>query len=416
METRARLVRNVQALGVAQAANYVLPVLVTPYLARVLGLEYYGLVAFIQSVEGYLLILTEFGFSLWGVRQAALLSHDAVALGRCLTTIVAVRLGMCVPAGLLILALARWSGFGTAHSLLFVLAFCYLVAQAFYLDWILLGLERTRTLAGWTIAGRLGSALLIFVVVRTPDDYWWVILLQVLGTVVASAGLWGDLLRGAWIRPRRIHLADVRQAVRGGLPVLGARASSVLYVAATPILGLWAAPAVVGAYAIGERVVTALVGLSQPLTQATYPVLTSVHRDAPERLSRLTWRLGGGLALLTGVAAVGVVTLAGPITWIISGQRDPLATWLLRVLAGGIVLGPLSAFLNQLLVLLGRGRWLTGATVTASIVFVSAAYPVFRAWGAIGIAALVLACQVISVLLSVFAARRLTPAPAAAQA
>ena len=58
------IVRNTLILALSQASIYLLPLVTTPYLARVLGAEHFGLLGIASNIIGNLLIFTDWGFSL----------------------------------------------------------------------------------------------------------------------------------------------------------------------------------------------------------------------------------------------------------------------------------------------------------------------------------------------------------------
>src|SRR5665811_1452957 len=74
------LFRNTLMLTVSQASAYVVPLVITPYLARVLGVEQYGLLGIASNIIANLLTFTDWGFSLSATREVARNAHDPIAL------------------------------------------------------------------------------------------------------------------------------------------------------------------------------------------------------------------------------------------------------------------------------------------------------------------------------------------------
>ncbi|HEX3208536.1 MAG TPA: oligosaccharide flippase family protein, partial [Geminicoccaceae bacterium] len=66
-----QLVRNILALYGVRAVNQLLPLVVIPYLARVLGPTGWGLVAFAQAFAMYGIVTVEYGFEFAGTRAVA---------------------------------------------------------------------------------------------------------------------------------------------------------------------------------------------------------------------------------------------------------------------------------------------------------------------------------------------------------
>src|SRR5208283_3486766 len=68
----SRVLRNVTSLSGLQVVTYFFPVLILPYLFRVIGPEKFGLIAFAQAFVQYFMIVTDYGFSVSATKQISL--------------------------------------------------------------------------------------------------------------------------------------------------------------------------------------------------------------------------------------------------------------------------------------------------------------------------------------------------------
>src|SRR3954468_5651871 len=67
-----RLVKNAAALFVVQMSAFAAPLVVLPYLSRVLSTEHFGLIAFATAFNYYFITLVEYGFNLSATRRIAI--------------------------------------------------------------------------------------------------------------------------------------------------------------------------------------------------------------------------------------------------------------------------------------------------------------------------------------------------------
>src|SRR6202042_152120 len=98
---------NVLSLYGVQVASYIVPLLTIPYLARVLGANGWGLVAFAQSFGSYFALLGEYGFALSATREVARHRNDRDKL----TDIFAGVLGaktLLAAASIVVAIMVRW--------------------------------------------------------------------------------------------------------------------------------------------------------------------------------------------------------------------------------------------------------------------------------------------------------------------
>ena len=106
--TQKRIVKNIFSLSLLQGANYLLPLLTVPYLIRVLGIEYFGLLAFVTAVITYFLVLTDYGFNLSATSKVANNRNDINKVNEIFSSVLTIKLVLVVLGFLLLLVIAAF--------------------------------------------------------------------------------------------------------------------------------------------------------------------------------------------------------------------------------------------------------------------------------------------------------------------
>jgi len=165
-----RLGTNILSLYAVQGLNYLLPLLILPYLLRVLGPKSYGSIAFAQSLMSYAVMLTDYGFNLSATRAISLARDDPRELARILwSTLVAKLLLLAASVAVLTLVVALVPQFRQQWPL-FAVCGLAVVGSCVFPQWYFQGLERMRIIAVIQVLTKLIALLATFVFVRSSAD------------------------------------------------------------------------------------------------------------------------------------------------------------------------------------------------------------------------------------------------------
>ena len=299
-------------------ATYFLPLLVIPFVARVLGPEQWGWLSMFQSFALYASMLIEYGFGLSGTRDVARLRTDPAARARILADVTAAKFILIAALSAIIAVLWFSVPLFRNHARLFAAAVFFAFAQGASVVWYLQGAGQTARIAKAEVASRSVATLAVFVFLRQPDQGWLLLLFN--GMAALSSVFIGFLCLRVDIPLLRPTWSGGVHALRSGLSMFFFRSAVSLYTLGNAfILGLFVPPQMVGFYAGAERISKGFLGLMQPLSQSLFAQLNRRLHDTesdPLRLGRLS------VVLLAGVGAV-----LGLVIWI-------AAPLLVRILLG----------------------------------------------------------------------------------
>ena len=386
---RRQLVSNALSLYAVQGLNFLVPLLLLPYLLRTLSAESYGAIIFAQSVMGYGIILTEFGFNLTAARDISVARHDLRTVARIYWTTTAAKIVLMLAAAFVTAIVVVVTPVFRHQWPVFAASGLLLLGNVALPQWYFQGEERLRDVALLQVAAKCLIALSAIVFVRSADD-----------TLVAAVILSAPQLAGALvalcfrkrIAPAQFYMpavADIVAALRGSWHMFAAIVSTTLYLHTnTVVLGLMCGARAVAMYSLAGKLMTVVQSVSYPVTQAIFPRASYLFAQQPDQawllLKRVTRVMLPALcaaALILALFAHGIVSLLG-------GPAYSEAAAVIQIMAPVPVLVAIATLLSQtVMVNVGLTKHLAPIYVVVGVVNLALLFPLVARFGADGAAA-----------------------------
>jgi len=187
-EEKKRLASNIFSLSALQGASYFLPLLTVPYLVRVLGPDYFGLLAFATATIGFFMLITDYGFNLSATRQISIHRDDLAKVNELFSSVMMIKSAlMVISFGLLSLLVFSFEKFSQHWEVCFI-TFGMVIGQVLFPVWLFQGMERMKYITYFNIGAKVFFTVCVFIFVQEQADYLFVPLLMALGFIVA--GIW----------------------------------------------------------------------------------------------------------------------------------------------------------------------------------------------------------------------------------
>jgi len=389
-----RLARNLVSTTVFQASGYILALINVPYLTRTLGVADYGVLAFVISINAYLYLIVDWGFSLGATRDVAQARGDEDMLRAIFWKTMTAKALLSLLATVILFAVLALHRVPSPIYLLLP-GLLNIVGAAFTVDWFMQGMERMGLFTLYSIGGRSLVVLLTFILVHGPDDTWIACALQGVGGI--SSGLAGFI-----IARRVLKLGRMRLPFHAALGQIWhyrhyflTQSSWIAYSAAAPLmLALIAGSSAVGLFAGADRISRIALMVALPVSMVMYPRVNALMAQSREAAARVA---GPFLAFQVSLALVlGAIFFFGAdlIAAIVLGpgfhQSAEVLRWLsvLPLLTG--IVGTLS---RQFLIPLGWSRAVSRITMGYTAVYLVLLTGGCFAFGAVGAAMALIATE-----------------------
>lgn len=344
----SRLIESFLSLSALNALNVLLPLITLPYILRVIGPAYYGIYTYIFVLVQYILLVSTYGFNFSATKQVAQCRNDKKELNRILNSVILCRLLLAfISIGFIILFSSLL--LKTEESLYMFLGGCGIVLGDIFIPvWLFLGIEKMRYVTIVNTISKGICAILIFIVIREPKDYVYIILLNSLGYVLAGACSIMFVTYSIGLRLFIPRWKDVIFQFREGFVLFGSTVCMDMYRNANVfILRFFVNDAAVGLYAAAEKVIKGIQMLVSPISQALFPHLSYKFKEGT---------LSSNISILYKVSRnffpfLFVVTLltfffSDKISDIIGGPNFSQISLLIRIMSPVILFGGLNYILG----------------------------------------------------------------------
>lgn len=387
--------KNLTAASIWQLSNYLIPLVTFPYLARVLGVEGFGLVGLGTAVIAYAILITDWGFDLTATQAVAQNQDDKVAINRIIWSVMTAKGALATLCAIAIVIGSEFYGPEALRPVLWA-NLSILVGNVFNVQWALRGVEALGSFVRASIIGRLAAVPLVFILVRTPADAAMAALTFGLGVVFMAILNQRTAFRLGLIRAPRTSLGEILDALKSSAHVFGASSAVSLYTnTITVTLGAIAGSAQVGLYSGGERIRRPVSSLLSPVSMVFFPRMNALLKSDGEGAKQLGQRLllvQGGVSL---VLALALLLFAPLLVRILLGEAFLDAVPILRVMAWMVFATGLSSVLGMMIMLpYGMKRRFTLCIASGAVVGLVLMFPLIYFYGAFGAALTALAAEV----------------------
>ena len=165
------LASNFAWLTVLQVAGYVFPLITLPYLARVIGVDGFGKIAFAAGVIIWMQTIADWGFNFTATRDVAKNREDLDKVSSIFSNVLWARCFLILVAYIVLLVLILTiPQFREARAAILVTSLL-LIGHVLYPDWFFQAMERMKYITILGVVAKLLFTIAVFIFIHKPEDY-----------------------------------------------------------------------------------------------------------------------------------------------------------------------------------------------------------------------------------------------------
>ncbi|MCL5411598.1 MAG: flippase [Patescibacteria group bacterium] len=383
MRTSQRVFKNFLSLGFAEVVTRVLSTILTIYIARSLGANVFGQLAFATAFTSYFALFSDFGLTTLGIREIA---KDRSKTNYLATNITVLQIGLAVLLTTLMGVLLIFIPLNINLKLLTFLFGLSMIPNALSLGYVFEAHERMEFTAVSRIAIQVITLIIAFVFIYLTKNILVVPFAQFLSGLIAVILVFILLRMHLSFSLTRIDLEKTKVLFYQAIPFVVATLSTNLYYTFDSVFIQFAKGSeAVGYYSAGYKIVLLLVSIARFFQAAIYPTLTSLLKSNPEKVNSLINQTSKLLIFLSVPLAVGGTVLARPIIDTIYGEAYQQSVLPFQVLIWSIFTIFVNVSFGTFLLASGHEKQYMKSTVVGSllnIVFISLLIPTLGLFGA----------------------------------
>ena len=374
------LLENFFYLTLLQVSCYIFPIFTFPYLARVLGVEYFGRIAFALIVIGYFQTFVDWGFNFSSARDIARNREDVQKVSEIFSNVTWARLFIMAISFVFLLVLICVIPKFRENTLLLLITFCFIIGQIMLPEWLFQGLEKMKYITIMNFVSRLIFTILVFFVIKDESDYLFQPLLILLGGIIS--GVWSMyLITKCWgIKLKKPTFSQIKITIYSTSDLFINTFMPNLYNSfSTLLLGFCWGNTANGLFDAGNRFATFAYQMLYVLSRTFFPFLS-------RRIDKHNFYAISYLSISIVISCFIFIIAPYLINFFFTSEFQD-AIIVLRILSISIIfLALCNVYGTNYLVIVKEERLLRNITFISSLVGFACSIPLVYYWGFIGAA------------------------------
>ena len=271
--------KNSIYLYLSNFADYGMGLIILPFIARTLGPIEIGKIGISQTFGIFVLILIQYGFSIYGVREVSRLRNNDLEIKRFISEAFSAKI-VLIPF-IAIFSLVCMIVIPSYKNIPFYLTISIIgsIFQGLVPNWYFEGIEKIKTLAICKSFFRLMALILILLLVNEPEDAWIVLASFSLSSIFQFYYLFFEMKKQVGIFKVQLSFSTKKIFTLSKYSFLISIIPTVYQNISMIIVSQALYPVLIGYYFASMKIYLGFNNLLSPLGQAFFPKLTNINQS-----------------------------------------------------------------------------------------------------------------------------------------
>lgn len=295
---------NFSYLFFLQIANYLIPLLLLPYIGTVLGASNFGKIMFVQAFIAYFILFVDFGFNVSATKAIVENREDKSKMSAVFWDTMLAKGAIFLLCFIFLLGLVFGLDKFQKDYELFFIGYISVLSSFLFPLWLFQGLEKMKEVTIVNVVPKLLMLFFTFYFVNDSNDYTLALLIQMLALLFSA-------LMSLFIVYQKRYVYFIKPTIKGAIEqirnswhIFLTSLSTNLYTTTNiVVLGLLTNDAIVGVYSAADKLIRALISFISSVMQVVFPRVNVYYRESSDKAINFVKRL-------IAVVAIGCILLA----------------------------------------------------------------------------------------------------------
>jgi len=352
-----------------QIMQVIFPIITVPYITRVLLPENYGKINFGNSIINYIMLIAGLGISSYAIREGSLIRNKRKDFNLFCNQVFSINIASTIVAYVILAFLLVFVPYFKEYRLLLIIQSMAVLFTTIGADWINTIEEDYLYLTVRYIILHIISLILMFVLVKEPEDYYLYAVIALVTSVGANA------LNIIYIR-RYVKLRitfDIDWS-RHMLPIMilfsNAIAMTIYVSSDITMLGIFKGDTEVGIYSVSTKIYSVIKQILNAIVIVAIPRLTAyIGTNRLEEYGKLGEKVLSALITLMCPLVAGIMVFRNEAVFLAGGSEYLSGATSLLILTMAIVSSLIATFFSGCVLMpLRREKYILKGTVIAALI------------------------------------------------
>ncbi|ANZ56483.1 flippase [Lactobacillus helveticus] len=323
--------------GMRSVLSLIFPLITFPYISRVLSVSGIGIYNFSNTYVSYFILIAGLGIATYAVREGAKYRNQKEKIEEFTSQVFSINMIATIIAYLLLfLSLVIFKSLSNYVTCILIYSL-QILFTTLGTEWIYTIYEDYAYITIRSIAFKILSIILLFILVRKPSDYLWYATIAVLAAV--GSNILNFIHARSFINIRLTLNIKWRYHLKPIMIIFASAVAVTIFTASdTTILGILKNDYAVGIYSTSVKIYQITEGLLSAILTVTIPRLAMLwgqkrRREYDDVLTQVINTLG----ILVLPASIGLIMLSQEVVLIIAGHKFLPSVNSLRIITWAII-------------------------------------------------------------------------------